>query len=238
MYLACIVALCEQLFFRLEIVAIPVTTVVILNCVQVNLGNKPSSDVIRDGIDNITAGHSIVAHNPTSAAPDLVTPGTRNLQVRQGTYSLPLLKSRLRSTAVTNFANNAVCNATLSILQTILTETQYHAQKAHTARQRATCRDFFRKACLPATATWEVIIDIGNSRQHVHWEWNIREVNTLCAFLRQVPTAAIQRRSKSVLRRWAPAPHAHMNIRPSTHCMDRTANAPICNCGHRSRVQK
>ena len=41
MYLACIVALCEQLFFRLEVIATPVTTVVVLNCVQVDLGNKP-----------------------------------------------------------------------------------------------------------------------------------------------------------------------------------------------------
>lgn len=83
MYLACVVALCEQLFFRLELIAIPVTTVVVLNCVQVNIGNKTSSDVVRDGIDNLTACHSIVAHNPTSATPDLVTPITTNSQVRQ-----------------------------------------------------------------------------------------------------------------------------------------------------------
>lgn len=77
MYLACIVALCEQLILRLKVVAIPVTTIVILNCVQVNFSNKPSSDVIWDSIDNITTGHSIVANNSTSATPDLVTPGTK-----------------------------------------------------------------------------------------------------------------------------------------------------------------
>ena len=74
--------------------------------------------------------------------------------------------------------------------------------------------NLIEQACLPATAAWEVIVDIGYSRQHVHREWNVRKVDALCTLLRQVTTAAIQRRAKSILRRWTPAPNACMNARP------------------------
>ena len=58
---------------------------------------------------------------------------------------------------------------------------------------------------VPATAAWVVVIDIRNSRQHVNREWDIAKVNAFCSSLGQVPAAAIQRCSKTILRSRTPA---------------------------------
>lgn len=79
LYLACIVALSEQQIFRLQIIATPVATIVIHNRVQVDLGNKSSSDVVRDGVNYLTARDSVVANNCTSDTLNLVTPAKRSL---------------------------------------------------------------------------------------------------------------------------------------------------------------
>ena len=74
MYLACIIALCEQQVFRLQVIAVPVTTIVISNSVQVDLGNKPSSDVVRDGLHNLTTRDCVVANHCTSDTLNFITP--------------------------------------------------------------------------------------------------------------------------------------------------------------------
>ena len=45
------------------------------------------------------------------------------------------------------------------------------ATEAYGGQWRST--HLIEQACLPPTASWKVIVDVGYSRQHVHWEWDI-----------------------------------------------------------------
>ena len=58
-------------------------------------------------------------------------------------------------------------------------------------------------ACLPATAAWVVVIDVGNCYNGVHGNWDIREVHTAGTLLRCVPTAAVKWGAEAILWWWA-----------------------------------
>ena len=71
-YLASVVTLSEERALRFQVVAVPVTAIVINNSVQIDLGDESASDVVRN--DCIVVGNRVVANNSSSSTPELVAP--------------------------------------------------------------------------------------------------------------------------------------------------------------------